>query len=299
MRRMLSILVWALLSGCIKPSSAPLRSSGEVGEDAMALVNAHKLTADAVADFHDRPVIIAHRGASARAPENTLSAFRKAIQIGAEVAELDVHLSADGGVIVIHDETLDRTTDGEGRVADLDTAAIQAVDAGRWKDVKYLGERVPTLPEVLEAVGQELILCIELKGGEGLPEAVVSTVRDASAERRVLFFSFDPAHVRALKALEPEIPVVWLVGRESAEEEGYAVTLPEQAAEMGADVLGLSMRIVDAAIVIASHGAGLPVFAFTANRPDHINALIAVGVDGVITDRPDFAQDIVGQVEGD
>ena len=265
----------------------------------MALVNAHKLTADAVATFHDRPIIIAHRGASARAPENTLAAFRKAIQIGAGVAELDVHLSADGDVIVIHDETLDRTTDGQGAVGELKTAAIQAVDAGRWKDVKYLGERVPTLTEVLEAVGQELVLCIELKGGEGLPEAVVNAVLDAAVERRVLFFSFYPDHVRALKALEPEIPVVWLVGRESADTDGYAVSLPEQAVAMGADVLGLSMRIVDAAIVIASHGAGLPVFAFTANRPDHINALVAAGVDGVITDRPDFARDIVGQVEAD
>jgi len=265
----------------------------------MSVVNAHGLTAEAVADFHDRPVIIAHRGASARAPENTLVAFRKAIQLGVEVAELDVHLSADGDLIVIHDDTLDRTTDGQGRVSDLDTAEIQAVDAGRWKDVKYLGERVPTLPEVLEAVGQDLILCIELKGGEGLPEAVVSVVRDASLERRVLFFSFDSAHVRALKALEPEIPVVWLVGRESAEEEGYSVDLPEQAAAMGADVLGLSMRIVDAAIVIASHAAGLPVFAFTANRPDHINQLVEAGVDGVITDRPDFAQGIVGRAESD
>ena len=265
----------------------------------MALVNAAELTAEDVANFHSRPMIIAHRGASARAPENTLTAFRKAVQLGAKVAELDVHMSGSGDVIVIHDETLNRTTDGEGRVSDLTTADIRAVDAGRWKDVKYLGEQVPTLPMVLEAVGRDLILCIELKSGDGLAEAVVEAVRAASLGNRVLFFSFDTAHVRALKALEPQVPVVWLVGKEDAEEAGYAVDLPTKAAELGADVLGLSMRIVDQAIVIASHGAGLPVFAFTANRPDHIRKLIEAGVDGIITDRPDFALGIVEEVSSD
>src|SRR5512135_2857797 len=121
-----------------------------------------------------QPLVIAHRGSSAYAPENTLAAFRLAAEQEADAIELDVDLTRDGHVIVMHDATVDRTTDGHGRVADLTLDEIRRIDAGAWKGAAFNGERVPLLEEVFEAVGQRMLINVEIKGmslrGNGLEE---------------------------------------------------------------------------------------------------------------------------------
>jgi len=126
------------------------------------------------------PAVIGHRGASAAAPENTLAAFNLAVLLGADAVELDAKLSKDDVPVVMHDPTVDRTTDGRGRVADLTLADLKKLDAGSWKDAKYTGERAPTLAEVFEAVGSRLWINVELTNyttrGDGLEAAVGQVV---------------------------------------------------------------------------------------------------------------------------
>src|SRR5512143_1091036 len=111
-----------------------------------------------------QPLVIAHRGSAAYAPENTLAAFQLAAEQGADAIELDVDLTRDGHMVIMHDATIDRTTDGHGRVGDLTLEELRRVDAGAWKDAAFQGERVPLLEEVFEAVGQRLLINVEIKG---------------------------------------------------------------------------------------------------------------------------------------
>ena len=151
-----------------------------------------------------RPLVIAHRGASGTAPENTLAAFRRAVACGADMVELDVQLTRDGEVVVVHDFTLDRTTDGTGAVGASSLAEIRRLDAGAWFAPAFLGEAVPTLGEVLGAIG--LPVNVELKpvGDQGLEAETLAVVRAAGALGRVVFSSFDPGALERLRALTPE-----------------------------------------------------------------------------------------------
>ncbi len=157
-----------------------------------------------------RPIIFAHRGASAHAPENTLSAFKLAIEYGADAIELDAKLSADGEVVVIHDQTVDRTTNGHGSVGKLKLDELKSLDAGIRFDAKFAGERIPTLIEVFETVGQQLFINIELTNyaspDDGLADRVVELVKKFHLEDRILFSSFCARNLARVGSLLPEVP---------------------------------------------------------------------------------------------
>jgi glycerophosphoryl diester phosphodiesterase len=139
---------------------------------------------------------IAHRGASAAAPANTMAAFEKALALGADGIELDVQLSADGVPVVIHDFTVDDTTDGSGKVARMTLAQLEQLDAGSYFDPAFAGERIPTLEKVLEVMGNRLLLNIELKGfslfDKGLERAVIGLIEQHALRSRVFLSSFNP-----------------------------------------------------------------------------------------------------------
>ncbi|RME06477.1 MAG: glycerophosphodiester phosphodiesterase, partial [Anaerolineae bacterium] len=162
-------------------------------------------------DTLPRPVIFAHRGASAHAPENTLVAFDLALRQGADALELDVKLSADGHVVVIHDATVDRTTDGSGRVNQMNLQTLKALDAGCRFDAAFCGERIPTLDEVLEAFGKRTFINIELTNysspWDDLPDKVADLVTAHGVEKRVLFSSFNPLALRRIHRRLPEVPI--------------------------------------------------------------------------------------------
>lgn len=229
-----------------------------------------------------RPLVVAHRGGSADAPENTLVAFRTAIAHGATAAECDVHLSADGVVVVIHDPTLDRTTNGAGPVAAKTLAELRTLDAGAWMSPSFASERIPELRELLALAAGRLTLLVELKAGDGLEERVTTLL---ASERRddVVLTSFDPERLARAKTLLPTVPTI-LLGRHRGP--GPPV-LVETAVQLEAAAVGVEQEGVDPPFVEAAHRAGLGVFAWTVNDADAARRLAALGVDGLITDQPD------------
>jgi glycerophosphoryl diester phosphodiesterase len=233
-----------------------------------------------------RPGVVAHRGASDVAPENTLAAFDAAWRAGADAIELDVQLTADGVPVVIHDDTVDSTTNGSGAVGLLTFEALRRLDAGSWFSPEFAGQPVPALDEVLTflATRPELGLLLEYKRTWAAADVALTTaaVDAAGVTGRVVVQSFWPATIAALHDVAPHLPRGLLVGDEQPE----AAAL---ARELGVVTVNPSTAAVraDPGIVDRLHAAGFSVMVWTENDPDGWQALAEAGVDAVITDRPE------------
>jgi glycerophosphoryl diester phosphodiesterase len=235
----------------------------------------------AVFDSLTRPALIAHRGASAHAPENTLAAFRLALAHGADAIELDTMLCRDA-VVVIHDHTLERTTNGAGRLSDKSLGSLKELDAGGWFAPAFTGEEIPTLDEVFETVGREILINIELKNYsspfDNLAEHVALSVLRHNLAARVFFSSFNPLNFRKLKARLPAAPVGWL---------SLPGRVPGIAARFAPhDALHPHFSDVTPQLIKHARQRRLPVFAYTVNEAAEAARLAALGVDGMITDDP-------------
>lgn len=244
------------------------------------------------------PIIFAHRGASAHAPENTLAAFELAVRQGADAIELDAKLTADGQVVVIHDRTVDRTTEGTGKVARLPLAALRELDAGSHFDVAFRRERIPTLAEVFEAVGRETYINIELTNYaqliDRLPEKAAGLVKRHGMGGRVLFSSFNPLALLKIGRLVPEAPLglLALPGKAGALFRSQAGRLiPHQA-------LHPEKGNVTPALVEWVHQSQRRVHVYTVNEPESMRRLISWKVDGIITDDPVLARQVLAGVTG-
>jgi glycerophosphoryl diester phosphodiesterase len=225
--------------------------------------------------------VIAHRGASGVAPENTMAAFWRAVDMGAHMIELDVQLTLDGAVVVLHDDTVDRTTDGRGAVGRLTAREIRALDAGSWFDAAYAGEPVPLLAEVLERI--ELPCNVELKsgGGPALTARTLEIVRDADALGRVVFSSFDREAVVRLHAAEPDATLAVLSGNGTI---GQALT---EARRVNATALHVRKTRRWLRWLRDTPGIGLDIRVWTVNSLDEWVPFEAAGASGVFTDHPD------------
>ena len=234
-----------------------------------------------------RPLVIAHRGFSYRAPENTLVAYRLAIEAGADLAECDVRPSADRVPVLLHDEDLKRTTGLEVKVSELSLAELKELDAGGWKDPEFVGERIPTLCEALNLVSGKLRLVIEIKPA-GMEKEVIATIHEANVRPAdVMIFSFKREVVETIATLEPSLPTTWLVGDMPWQPAARLETLAE-ALRARASAIGLPITRADPAIVRLAHESGFSVFVWTVNDPADMRYLTRIGVDGIITDRPDL-----------
>jgi glycerophosphoryl diester phosphodiesterase len=241
-----------------------------------------------------------HRGASALAPENTLAAFRKAIELGADGMEMDLQLTRDGAVVVIHDDSLDRTTDGRGRVTDLTLAEIKRADAGVKFGSAYRGERVPTLTEVIDLVktsgNVRVRLNLEIKFAEGregtpadLEERILAVLRATGFVDRVTIQSFHHPSPSKVKGLEPSIPAGLLVGARGSVPDPVSLVRQYRA-----DYYAPEHRLVTPELVQALHQVGIPVVTWTVNEEPLMRRLIDAGVgavqgDAIISDHPDRA----------
>jgi glycerophosphoryl diester phosphodiesterase len=222
-----------------------------------------------------------------------LAAFKKAVELGADGIEFDVHFSADGVPVVIHDLTVDATTDGSGRVADLTLAQLKQLDAGTRFDPAFTGERIPTLDEVLRAVGNRLLLNIELKttslGDNGLERAVITLVEQHSLSRRVLFSSFNPFSLRRAKRIAPHIPVGLLYDQGLAlplRRAWLAFLAPHEARHP-------HYKMVDARYMAWARRRGYRVNTWTVDDPAEMRRLVGLGVNGIITNVPDVLRSVL------
>jgi glycerophosphoryl diester phosphodiesterase len=230
---------------------------------------------------------IAHRGASGHAPENTMAAFRRAVELGAHFIETDLQITRDARIIAIHDFTLDRTTNGKGQVHLLPLDQIRALDAGAWysddRAAAFSGERVPTLKEILDfAKEHDVIFYLEIKSGPawGIEHAVVAALRDQIASARVVILSFDPATLDSVHRLDSTLMTGFLFEHPSSD-------LVERTVRAGARQLVARGDLITLDVVEKAHSAGLQVVAWTINETEQMQRLIATGVDGMITDYPD------------
>lgn len=244
------------------------------------------MTGDSAALFLPRlrPLVVGHRGASAYAPENTLASFELALEQGADLVELDVHLSKDGQVVVIHDERLERTTDGHGLVGEHTLAELERLDAGRWFDPRFAGQRLPALDEVLAWAAGRTRLAIEIKNAPifyaGIEEKIVRLLEQHGMREHALVISFDHHALRRVRDLDPDLITGAIYACRPAE--------PLQlASAAGAQVLEPHWAFVTPEDVAAAHAAGLWVSTWTVDEPDAFRRLIAWGVDGIATNHPD------------
>lgn len=218
-------------------------------------------------------ILTGHRGAAKLEPENTLLSMQKAIDLGVDQIEIDVHLTRDQHLVVIHDTTVDRTTDGEGAIADFTLAAVKQLDAGK-------GERIPTLQEVIDLVCGKVILQIELKG-PGTAEPVIETVDRNSMENEVLLTSFVHDRLREARQLNPNLRLGAL----------WADPPPdacEQAIDMGAEAIHIQHLNIDSQLVEKAHAHGLKIRAWNPDTIEEIQRVIDLGVDAIGSNRPDL-----------
>jgi glycerophosphoryl diester phosphodiesterase len=229
---------------------------------------------------------IAHRGASGECPENTMVAFRRAIEQSAGMIECDLQLTADGHVVVCHDWTVDRTTGGRGRVSELTLAELRSLDAGAWRGSRFAGERVPTLEELLELALPRTQLNLELKCREGpeaahrLAMAVIAAVSRYDGLDAVVFSSFDAETLEAIRDVSPyaQIGILWSVPP-------FDLAW-EVARDLGAIALHPARESATPEIVETAHEHGLAVYVWTVNELDHMVDLVRMGVDGLFSDLP-------------
>lgn len=231
---------------------------------------------------------IAHRGAMGHAPENTIASIRKALELGAPCIEIDVYC-VNGNLLVIHDERLERTTNGKGKLGEHDFGYLRSLDAGQ-------GERIPTLAEVCGEIDGKACLNIELKGSNVAADVVyfIQTMLhpEISSWRReqLLISSFDHRALQQVRRLDPSLNIAAL---------GYSIPADHArfAEDLGAIAVNPSLELVDQVYVDDAHARGLKVYVYTVNEPEDIQAMVKLGVDGVFTNYPERVLEHYAQPE--
>ncbi len=238
----------------------------------------------------NKPLILGHRGARRQAPENTIPAFIRALNLGADGVELDVQLSADGVVVVFHDDQLDHLTDGHGPVSSLTWAQLQQLDAGKYFGADFAGTRLCTLEEALRVLEPAKLINVELKGTAGAEQAngpaalaqrTLELVRAAEMLNRVVFSSFDAGYLAELRRLDGQAALAWLFGAKLFRRPPWRL-----AKELGLEAIHPSRLAVSARLVRQAHERGLKVRVWTVDDPAEARRLAGWGVEGLITDYP-------------
>jgi glycerophosphoryl diester phosphodiesterase len=233
-------------------------------------------------------MVVAHRGFSGKAPENTLVAFRRAIHAGSDMMEFDVRLSKDGEVVIIHDEELDRTTTGRGRVADYSLRELRKLDAGSVFGKEFAGEKIPLLREALQVAQKRILVNIEIKdgylGGYTLRDVASKTfqaVEDAGMSDQVIFSSFYPPALETIREQNPQARLAFLFH--------YRWTFPEQVtAGKSFTALNLRRTYLNKGKIAGIHERGMKVNVYTVNSGEEMERFVRWGVDGIITNHPDL-----------
>ena len=237
--------------------------------------------------YEDGPLVIAHRGASSLAPENTMAAVYAALDLGVEMVEVDVHSTLDGELVVIHDSTLDRTTNGNGYVRRRTLEEIKELDAGSWFKKRFSQERVPMLREVIVAVKDKSTLLIELKAPD-LELSTIELIRELDASHQVMLQSFDYAQIQKAKELAPEIETIFLVSRPNYGSEPIraAQWMLDIVNEVGASGVSVQYNWCTSELIELATEQNVDVYVWTVNRKSKLVKSITYGVKGIVTNKP-------------
>lgn len=240
--------------------------------------------------INDKPLIIAHRGASGEAPENTIASFQMAVEQGCDAIELDIHLSADGEIVVCHDHTLNRTTDRIGAINQLSLEDIKRTDAGKKFHKKYEGERIPLLEEVFDLISSEIMINVEIKDSYGrqMEAKLLDLIRRKNRLGNVVVSSFDHKSLAFLKLLEPAIQIGLLYAEN-------VVSHAKLADNAGVPVFSLhpNFKRIDAEDVREVKQRGLQLYPYTINDSQQMMRAIEMGVSGIITNYPARLRDLI------
>lgn len=240
-----------------------------------------------------KPLVLAHRGASAYTPENTLAAFRLAFEMGADGIELDVTLTRDRVPVVIHDDSVDRTTNGTGVVKRMTLTEVQRLDAGAWFDEKFRGEKIPALDQVLAEFGTHGLINVELKSifprSDGIERAVAQVIERAHTAERVLISSFNPLALYRIMKSEPRLPRGLIYSPNLALYLRRAWLRPIARP----NALHPPSSLIDSEFVAWARHQGYKINTWTVDDPNEMKRLIALGVDAIMTNKPDILREVV------
>lgn len=240
-----------------------------------------------------KPMVYAHRGASKYAPENTMAAFEKAVEMGAQGIELDTHLTSDGHLVVTHDDILGRTCSGSGMVKDKSLSQLRQLDFGSWFGPGYEGEKIPLLQDVIELLqNRNMVLNIEIKAtpgqyNAGIEKKVVELVRSCNFADRVIISSFNHYMLLSIKDLDRGIRTAPLYG-------GLLANVWKYAKELGAEAVHPNFNGIVADTFDGCGKKGILVNVWTVDREEDITRIAAMGADGIITNVPDVALRAIG-----
>ena len=240
--------------------------------------------------------IIAHRGASAYFPENTIDSFQGAIALDADMVELDVQLTLDGEVVVFHDEEITRCTNGQGRIADYALVNLKKLDAGSWFDKKFRGAEIPLLAEVLSLCKDRIAVNIEIKAEAvkeqikgGIEEKCLQIVNQSGLQDHVVFSSFDPRALRHLRHLNRQASLAVLF-----EKKYYDAQLPSEiVVSLDGNAFNCSRRELNKTWLADLKRHGIPVNVYTVDDEKSMKRLHALGVDGIFTNKPDVLRNVL------
>lgn len=234
---------------------------------------------------------IAHRGASGSAPENTMAAFSKALEIGVDGVELDVHASADGKVVVMHDGSLDRTTNMQGKISELPWQQIQTADAGSWFGSEFAGEQVPQLCDALDLICKQAIAVVEVKDGNAA-SAVASAIQRTGTAQGVTIISFIPEVLVEMRTLLPQVPSALLIGslRDNSPQ-AQAVECVSRTCEHAANALDIHHGQVTPEFSYELRRRGVGLWVWTVDDVGRMRELVSMGVQGITSNNPErFAE---------
>ncbi len=239
-------------------------------------------------NLYSQPLIVAHRGASYLAPENTVASANLAWELGADAVEIDVYRTFDHRIMVIHDQTTRRVSAGAQNleIAGSFSADLRAIDVGAWKDARYRGEKIPFLSEIIATVPEGKRLVVEIKAGKEILPDLQKEFESCGKLDQALFISFGWETILEAKKRFPENRCYWLSSSKQAVTERM-----ELAAQHGLDGVNLSHKIIDKEVVEMARNHGLEVLAWTVNDPEIAKTMIELGVSAITTDRPAWLRD--------
>jgi glycerophosphoryl diester phosphodiesterase len=234
-----------------------------------------------------KTILVAHRGASGLAPENTLSAIRQALELGVDAIEIDVRRTKDSAIVLLHDATLQRTARLPQAVADLTLDELRKIDVGSWFAPDFAGERVPTLAEALSLTKGKAVLAVEVKPDD-ITDDVLSVIIQENAAEWVNVMSFHDDVVRRAREVAPPMATGLIVSARPEENVAQqAINLVRRVAQCGASVLSLSHYAVNSTLIYEVRRRGVALWTWTVDDPQRMREVVECGVDGIITNFPD------------